>query len=253
MKCTPHSHFIDLPNGRRIRTNKDCNIDDIEDDEELGNIFKTLGKVAKALGSVAKPVMTAGGATVGGIFGGPQGAMIGGQVGGGVGGAIQKASKGKKKGAKLPDEAAPETAHEVTPPHDLATIPPEQHLDVLKEIISGVPEAIRNEVVTALKQTSLQKAADDKEISSVVSGVTSKFAPEMNAVLQILKKNQIQQQATQEHKALVKADKMDAVLLGIDKKVTKLDKKVSNLDNLATSLGKARMAASLFGVPSKML
>src|SRR5258705_2662402 len=85
MRCNKHYHNIDLPNGRSIRTRKDCNLGD---DEELGNIFSSLIKLAAPI--------------AGGVLGGPIGAMVGAAGGKALGGLVG----GKKKKGQAPQQAA---------------------------------------------------------------------------------------------------------------------------------------------------
>jgi len=88
MRCNKHYHVIDLPNGRKIRTRKDCNLGD---DEELGF---SLGKFLKSA------VKVVGGAGLGTLLGGPMGGQIGALVGSGKKGK-KLLSIGAKIGAPL--------------------------------------------------------------------------------------------------------------------------------------------------------
>src|SRR5258705_3286355 len=85
MRCNKHYHNIDLPNGRSIRTRKDCNLGD---DEELGNIFSSLIKLAAPI--------------AGGVLGGPIGAMVGAAGGKALGGLV-----GGQKKQGSPQQATP--------------------------------------------------------------------------------------------------------------------------------------------------
>lgn len=252
MKCKPHYHFIDLPNGRRVRTNKDCNP---PDDEELGSLLGTLGSIAGgAIGSVIAP---------------GAGTAVGGMLGGALGGAADKATKKKKKkkggGAA---QVSPEQLQQMQAQGvDLSAVKKaiskevEETEDDIKDMLKSIPNDVKLKVLAALKKENLQaiakKEKSTKDIDKIVSSVTKAYAPQMTAILKLLQLNKLQSQATQEHKAIVKkqdGEKIQHAILnkvaGVDKKVTSLE---SSLKNSNANLARARSAATLFGVPTRLL
>ncbi len=251
MKCKPHYHFVDLPNGRRVRTNKDCHING--DDEEMGSLLGTLGSiVGGGLGTLIAP----------GI-----GTAIGAGLGGAAGGALGKKKKKGAPAAAVPPEmlAAGLDIKPLEKNVDEIEDKVDDSIDLIKNLLATVPDIVRNQVMDALKTASVaqlaDKAASDKNINAIVSNVNSAFAPQMATVLKLLKVNRLQNQATQEHKAKVKKLDSDKIQHAILNKVSRIetankkyhaamDKKISLMGR---SLGKARLSASLFGVPTRLL
>jgi len=218
--------MVDLPSGRKIRTRKDCNLGD---DEELGNIFKSIGKIGKGILKVAAPV-------AGGIFGGPVGAMVGSQVGKLGGKALSKLGKAAKKKALV----------EAGLPPDLADNLAEQHEQGQSQPVI-TPEQVQQHVVSALREYNNSKLADQQSAKQIASTVS----PKLNNILKLAKKRQLQQQVTQEHNRIVKSDnrwksldeKHKVVLARLDALDKKLD--VHNLRN--------RIVSASFGIPTKFL
>lgn len=245
MKCKPHYHFIDLPNGRRVRTNKDCH-----DDEELGSLLGTLGGLV--------------GAGVGSLIAPGAGTAIGGMLGSALGGAA--GGKKKKKKASVPAELQ-QAGFDITP-IEKSIDELEDSVNTIKTLLATVPDEVKNQVMEAMKNASLQQSAEKRatndNIDKIVSSVTSSYAPQMNAVLKLLKLNKLQQQATQEHKAIVHKDNSAKVQHAILNKISKVNSKVdslhsslaktnASLSRTAANLAKARTAATLFGVPTRLL
>lgn len=370
MKCNPHYHFIDLPNGRRVRTNKDCHLEgfDTFEDEELGtgwsfgkmrvttsdvkalrnainsyvdangqpswsdtwlathgnakeaaniqaNAFKLLkddelaaeqwsrltrdqrnwlrnkfNKKTGLLRDIGAAATSVGGSLVGGLVGGPLGSLVGAKLGAkegkkltgsslasnllskatpiatGMAGTLLGGPAGGALGSSLGSAFGGDTASQIQDVLSKAGIAPDIIHSViqngktgaaLNNLVTSVPKKVTKDVIASLQKSANKKAASAKAVNNIVTDVSKQFTPQLTAALGILKTNQIQQQATQEHKAIVKNNQRDTMRKNILDKLVALDKKVAsmNADNkhIISRLGQARNTAAVFGVPARML
>lgn len=238
MRCNPHYHNIDLPNGRSIRTRTDCNPPKVSrrsnkpevlgDDEELGNIFSSLIKLAAPI--------------AGGIIGGPAGALIGGAGGKMLGGLVEGK---KKKGQPAQQTATPAEVAAAMPVAPTAIAP--EH--VMQAALASVPTRadIKDQVLNAIRETNNQKNNAEKTAQQIASTVN----PTLKKIIDILAQAKLQKQATAEHKAIIKSDARWNNLAKSNKQILA---KIAELEKrIAASKARNALVASTFGVPDKHL
>lgn len=124
----------------------------------------------------------------------------------------------------------------------------------IKAAVANVPSQITKDVIAGLQRASIKnkvaQQSTDKVAKEVASKVASTFTPEVNSILKMLKQNQLQQQATSEHIAINKQNERDKTQQAIKKQISSLDKKISQ--SIAQKK-RAQVAASFFGVPTRLL
>lgn len=224
MRCNKHYHNIDLPNGRSIRTRKDCNLGD---DEELGNIFSSLIKLAAPI--------------AGGVIGGPAGALIGGAGGKLLGGLVE----GKKKKGAPSQVATPAEVAQAMPIAPAAIAP--EH--VMQAALASVPTRsdIKEQVLNAIRETNNQKNRAEKTAQQIASTVN----PTLKKIVNILAQAKLEKQATAEHKAIVKSNSRWNSIAKSNKKILS---RIADLEKrIAASKARSSLVASMFGVPDKHL
>lgn len=311
MRCNAHYHIIELPNGRKIRTRKDCNLDGF--DEELGFDFgkltkgglgKSIGKVGKvagkaihALGKIARsPILKAIPLPI------TQAISKAGEAEGQaedvihkVKGAIKKVKKGVQqvkdiekdiegavKGVKggfkvnvklpqgmtpaeLPTDVAVSTvvapkskkgrknksaviAQDETP----SETPPVTVEDIKQQVLAAVAqvspvtkEDILQQTIAAIDHANSSIRANEDTAKEIASHVT----PSLEKIINVLAERKLQQQATSEHKKIVKDDNrwsenkkgQNAILA-----------KIANLEGKIAAKQKYNATVSAaFGIPDK--
>ena len=228
-KCAPHYHQIVLPSGRRMRTDEDCfrNNPNFAEDEELG-IFPLLAALAPAAISAGASLLGGGGGGKKGPTAAPVAPALAPDNTAAILAAIQSADRGAN-------------TSEVS--------------NIVRQLLSEVPPPVRQQVSDALREAKLQNTDIKETMTNIVSSIGKEMAPALNQAIALLKEKQLQGEATNEHRILVKNDKRWESNTANQRRI------LQRLDTLEQRIGteiRARRnqtirTAAAFGVPSKGL
>ena len=102
--------------------------------------------------------------------------------------------------------------------------------EIVAQIVAAVPTAVREQVLTAIKESSNAKAAQTQTLSNITEQVDDALKPQITAMLAALQAQGISKQATNEHLDLVKkADFERTVTDGLRNALTRMDALEKNL------------------------
>lgn len=85
-------------------------------------------------------------------------------------------------------------------------------LSALIPLISNIPQLVRDQITDAMQLAQAAKATVNEAQAKIVGSVDAQFAPQINTILSTLRNNQLQTEATQEHRAIVAADAQKALV-----------------------------------------
>lgn len=115
--------------------------------------------------------------------------------------------------------------------------------EVVRNIVSSVPSPVLAQVKAAIAEMKNQENAGKQKTISLVNKIDSQFKPQVTAMLAALKAQQLQTQATDEHRRLVADDSYKKrVITSMDAMATRLHRIEQRFKRSALVKGENRIA-----------
>lgn len=114
--------------------------------------------------------------------------------------------------------------------------------EVVRNIVSTVPSPVLAQVKAAISELKNKEQAGKQKTVSLVNQIDAQFKPQVTALLASLKAQQVQTQATDEHRRLVADDSYKKrVIASLDDTSTRLNRIESRLNSSAIVKGPRRI------------